>query len=210
MRWILAIWVATNLLALGASQTEADEAKAIAALERLGAGVERDLTLPGHPAIEVSYVCGPTPDVGLTNLSQLKSLKSLSVSCNISDAGLKIIGASTELRWLGFDSARMLSDSGLASLADLKKLQFLRLKDCRITGVGFKELTGLTDLQTLEMPLTTVTDAGLRDICKLKGIRHLVLCYTNVSLTGVSDVAALSDLLTLDLRSTSTTDLAAR
>jgi len=60
------------------------------------------------------------------------------------------------------------------------------------------------------MPLTTVTDAGLRDICKLKGIRHLVLCYTNVSLTGVSDVAALSDLLTLDLRSTSTTDLAAR
>src|SRR5437764_14712830 len=79
--------VASLLLARAA---RADEASAVAALEKLGAKIKRDDKQPGKPVVEVVLEDTKVTDAGLKDLKDLKSLESLNLfNTKVTDAGLK-------------------------------------------------------------------------------------------------------------------------
>jgi uncharacterized caspase-like protein len=137
------------------------EAKAAAAVERLGGTVTRDEERPGRPVIEVHLSFSKAADADLKELAALKRLQVLVLSfTTITDAGLK----------------------ELAALPGLRKLY---LNDTGVTDAGMKELTRLHSLQALYLGGTTVTDAGLKDLAALKGLETLKVHGASVTAAGV-------------------------
>ncbi|HEY7308170.1 MAG TPA: protein kinase, partial [Gemmataceae bacterium] len=56
------------------------------------------------------------------------------------------------------------TDNDLKSLAGLTKVRKMNLANTKITGVGFKDLTGLKDLTELQVSQTPLSDEGLKAI----------------------------------------------
>src|SRR5579872_2963076 len=100
------------LLAIPAC-VRADEAAAVQHLEKLGAAIVRDDTLPGKPIVAVTLT-GPTvTDAGLKELKECKNLQTLYLrSTQVTDAGLKELSACGNLQTLGLVEAR-LTDAGM-------------------------------------------------------------------------------------------------
>jgi hypothetical protein len=120
-------------------------------------------------------------DESLRVLAGLPQLESLSCNGRFSDAGLAFLRNKTELRdlWLGGSVpdlpeyvdgspegyARLraemgfnISDDGLVHLSGLPNLETLNLQWHRITNRGLKHLTGLHKLKTLALGATAVDD----------------------------------------------------
>ena len=74
--------------------------------------------------------------------SDFPQLRSLSVSGEITDAGLTTIGKLTELEYLSISDASI-TDAGLASLEPLTKLRFFFLNNVRITDNGIRHIAQL-------------------------------------------------------------------
>ncbi len=85
---------AAVLLLVLAGATRADEASTVAALEKLGAGIERDDTKPGKPVIGVNLRRTQVTDAGLKELKELKHLSGLYLSgTHLTAEGLKELKA---------------------------------------------------------------------------------------------------------------------
>ena len=68
------------LLVVLTGAARADEASAVAALEKLGAKIKRDETKPGKPVIQVSLGNTAVTDAGLKELKELKQLTYLDIN----------------------------------------------------------------------------------------------------------------------------------
>jgi len=99
-----------------AAEPKADEAKAIAAIEKLGGRVTRDEKSPGRPVVEVNLWGTKVTDTGLEYLKELTRLQDLNL------AGTRV------------------TDAGLVHLKGLTKLQGLHLRKAKVTDAGVKEL----------------------------------------------------------------------
>jgi internalin A len=72
-----------------AAERNADEAKAIAEIERLGGKVTVDEKNPGRPVVAVDFTDTQVTDAGLEHLTGLTKLQSLNLEeTQITDAGL--------------------------------------------------------------------------------------------------------------------------
>lgn len=94
-----------------------------------------------------------------------------------------------------------LSDAGLKSLADLRDLRVLAIKNSLRTG----------DLATSQ-PTTVVariTDMGLQHLARIPGLMALDLSGTSVQAKVFQDFASLSELRCLILDNTNVNDLSA-
>ena len=137
--------IALPLLALGfslasalclAAEPKADQAKAIAEIEKLGGKVEFDEKSPDRPV----FSHGIAMRLDTTFLAHRESLAELSSL----DLGYTNVG-----------------DADLVNLKGLTKLKSLNLLESGITDAGLKNLRGLTQLESLDLADTTITDAGL-------------------------------------------------
>jgi hypothetical protein len=133
-RWYACTVIISTILT---SQTLTDEASVVAALEKLGATIERDEKQPGKPVVQVEIVGTKATDADVKNLTALKRIRSLSLG-------------NTKV-----------TDSGVKELAALKGLQSLDLRRTKVTDAGVKELTGLRGIQMLLLGGTEVTDASV-------------------------------------------------
>ncbi|HEU4753233.1 MAG TPA: hypothetical protein VFU47_08990 [Armatimonadota bacterium] len=161
-RWVLLVL----LLAVGAVPAHADEASAVAAIEKLNGHVQRDEKLPGRPVRQVSLQATNATDADLAQLSQLKQLRILYLGygTKITDAGLARVGALTWLEELYLPESSI-TDAGLAHLRTLKNLRKLGLNFCKgITDRGLAHLAGLTKLQSLSLDGTQATEAGVKQL----------------------------------------------
>ena len=131
------------LLATG-SPGRADEAKAIAAVEKLGGTVKRDDAKPGKPVTDV-------------DLAFSKTLK---------DDDLKILKEFKKLEWVSFNGTAV-TDAGLVHLKDLKTLKTIGLLDTAVTDKGLDHLKGLKSLASLNLIGTKVTKAGVAKLQKI-------------------------------------------
>src|SRR5262245_10645560 len=88
------IFVAVVFTVFSAPAT-ADEAAAVAALEKLDARIRRDATKPGKPVVGVSLAFDRVQDDDLKLLKELSELATLDLSGNedLTDAGLKHLKA---------------------------------------------------------------------------------------------------------------------
>ncbi len=75
-----------------------------------------------------------------------------------------------------------LSDTTLARLRGMAKLQELSLSGQAVTDAGLQHLVGLDRLETLDLEGNDVTDAGLEPLRRLKGLKSVNLVGTRVTL----------------------------
>jgi Leucine rich repeat len=119
---------------------DVEQERAVAAIEKLGGKVERDLTSPGHLVVRVDLRMTGVTDTDLASLGTLKSLQSLSLSCTgITDAGLAHLEGLANLRRLDLDVNRI-TDAGLVHLEGLANLRRLDLRFTKVTIAGAERL----------------------------------------------------------------------
>ncbi len=96
-------------------------------------------------------------------------------------------------------SGTNVTDADLKELSGLKDLQTLDLGRTQVTDAGLKELSGLKNLQTLDLSGTQVTDAGLKELSGLKNLRTLLLQGTKVTQAGLKELSGLTNLQTISV-----------
>lgn len=100
-----------------------------------------------------------------------------------------------------------ISDAGLESLKDLKKLRVLQLPGTAITDRGLATIASQwPDLTELRVGRTRVTDAGLRHLSGMKRLQALGLLNDDVTDDGLAVLSGLPELNDLYLSGTKITD----
>jgi len=94
----------------------------------------------------------------------------------------------------------LLTDAALPSLAELTKLQVLRLTGDGITSAGLRHLRGLTAMRELTLNDTDVDNAGLEQLAEMRDLEILELRQTYVTGGGLRRLRHLSKLRVLDVR----------
>jgi len=136
-----------------------------------------------------------TEDDDLALLAGLKTLEDLYVShSNITDAGLKQIGALISLQRLDVSSCRNITSDGLRHLLGLKNVNALVLSYAPVTDDGLRRLAAFPYLQGLELSGTKVTDAGLAHLAGLVYLQGLALGETETTDAGLAQLHALTRL----------------
>jgi hypothetical protein len=155
-----ALWLASGTVAARAD----DEAKALAAIKRVGGRISREADRPGKSVVQVSLYCRDLSGFDLKALAALKSLTSLSLAWSTA------------------------ADAELKSVASLTGLSSLDLHSTGVTDEGVKELSALTGLTSLNLNYTGVTDASLKELAALKNLSLLKLKDTKVTDVGVKEL----------------------
>jgi len=193
----------SNNTAEAVTSNPEENADAVAALEKLGAEIQRNA---GGEAVEISLNNANVTDADLAHLERMITLEQLAVIADFTDAGLVYLKSLTKLEKLSLFS-RSFSGEGLVSLKTLTNLKWLSLANSTyLTDDALVHIKGLTKLETLYLHATQITDKGL---VNLKQLTHLELL--NVGFSGVTDVglvhfAGLTNLRELDLYSNKITD----
>ncbi len=102
---------------------------------------------------------------------------------------------------------RNVTDAGLKELSGLTQLQSLSLRYTEVTDLGLKELSGLKQLRSLSLRSTKVTDLGLKELASLTQLQALNLYHTQVTDAGMKELSGLKQLQSLSLGYTKVTDL---
>lgn len=124
-------------------------------------------------------------DNGMKHIKDLRHLESLSlIDTRISDQGLECLRGHGHLTLLSIDRCEMVTDAGLAHVAEISGLQELGLSSTSITDDGLRHISQLGSLKTLNLSGTRVTDDGLRHLFGLD-LRKLDLSETNVTPEGM-------------------------
>jgi len=171
----------------------ADDPKAVAALEKLGATIQRDDKAPGKPVSSVHFFQKAIKNDDLVHLKGVPDLKRLElIGTGVTDDGLAHIKGLTKLESLDLGYAKV-TDAGLAHLKELKELKHLTLSGSSlakvaIKGEGLAHLKGLSKLEFLDLDFTELTDEGLAHLKDLKELKKLSLSSTKVTDTGVADL----------------------
>jgi serine/threonine protein kinase len=98
------------------------------------------------------------------------------------------------------------SDADLAELSGMSNLEALDLEGTPITDAGLAYLSRLSHLRRLDLSGTSVTDRGLGRLESLSGLRRLFLAETAVTDAGLPHLARFTQLNRLSLSGTSISD----
>jgi Leucine-rich repeat (LRR) protein len=149
----------------------------------------------------------PVGDTGMKHLAGLTQLRTLSLNgTRVTDAGMADVGRLTNLTFLRLD-ATAISDAGLESLTGLSKLDNLALVSVRSIGdKGMKSMARLKRLVSLDLRETHVTDEGLKELARCEKLASLRIGKLKITDAGVQSLAPLTRLKVLDLSSTEVTD----
>jgi hypothetical protein len=90
-------------------------------------------------------------------------------------------------------------DTQIAKVANLHRLEELRLSSSHVTDAGLACLKGLTRLETLSLHATHVSEAGLVHLKDLPRLRTLKLGGIKLTATGVAHLKSMSNLRLLSL-----------
>ena len=97
------------------------------------------------------------------------------------------------------------SDDDIVALADLSKLNDLRLNSTRLSDDAIEPLSQLTELRRLDLWCSGVTDRSMPHLSKLHQLRRLSLYSTQVTDEGLKFLGGLRNLKELNLRDTNVT-----
>jgi Leucine-rich repeat (LRR) protein len=123
------------------------------------------------------------------NLSNLKNLESLTITCKVTSMQKRGVSL--------FPIHQSFTDNDLACLENLKNLQILCLSESDgITDKGLMHLQGLTNLDTLYIGGPGLTDEGLSYLKKMKKLNDLEISgnFTEYGLQHLKELKALQIL----------------
>ncbi len=149
------------------------------------------------------------------NLQNLAALD-LEVCDGVTDAACVVIGRMQQLRALnlkktGFEPVK-LTNEGLSHLSGLTQLEVLNLSGNSVTDDGLRHLQPLSLLRELDLSRLPLTDAGLTTLASLKKLEDLNLLFSEgfagpiVTDAGMTSLANLGALKRLNLVGASITD----
>ncbi len=140
--------------------SRADEASAIAEIEKLG-GVVRQIAQDADDKEAAFHLSGKElTDEGLVHLREIKNLIWLNLAnTKISDAGLKHIADMKSLKRLHLEKTQI-GDEGLAHIKGLSELEYLNLYGTQVSDAGLDHLKPLTKLQKLFLWESKATKEG--------------------------------------------------
>ena len=148
---------------------------------------------------------GPT---GLSHLTHLSSLEELHITSgeSLSDVDIASLELLSNLRDLHISSQNVTNRS-LTSIGKLKKLENLHL-NCPVTCSGLNQLSGLTNLQTLDVEehpaAISPSDRGKLDLSTLTKLNTLTLSGLSLHDADLESLAGLHHLEWLSLGGTFT------
>ena len=122
-------------------------------------------------------------DEGLRVLAQLPKMQFIGVQGGrFTDRGLEFLKGKEQLRglWVGIGATKI-TDAGVRYLSGLTNLEYLELQTTGVTDAGMEHLKGLTNLERLYLSGTKVSDAGLSHLHDLKSLKKLVLFGTQAT-----------------------------
>jgi hypothetical protein len=140
--------------------------------------------------------------VDLDRLAMLHRVEELDLSnaYKLDEADLKILDQLPCLRSLNLERLRKstqglinntrLTDSVMARIKPLAKLEFLNLNGQAITDAGVAQLIGMTRLEEVELRETAITDAGLELLVTLPNLRSLDVTGANVTSPAIAKFQA--------------------
>jgi len=106
----------------------------------------------------------------------------------ISDAQVALLSPlAQQVIWLNLANTKV-TDSGLATLEQLKNLRRLHLEKTGITDAGLVHLKGLANLEYLNLYGTSVTDEGIAQLAELKNLREVYVWQSKVTEAGAQSL----------------------
>jgi len=153
-------------------------------------------------------------DAALVDLSHISGLQNLCLywNKNISDEGISHLCRLPSLKKLDIGHSQA-TDRGLARLAEVKTLEYLKLPGgvihrrsdtiYTITDEGLAHLSKLENLRHLSLSCSSkgvaFTDAGLKKLKELKSLEVLLVGGKEITASGVEYIASLPNLRELSL-----------
>lgn len=150
--------------------------------------------------------CYEITDEGISHLSNIASLKSLSLKrCKVTDKSMQYIAAMSSLQILAIGGIRI-TDEGLRELSGLQSLVDLDIKEIsEITDAGMSFLSTLASLRKLDVSCTKLGDEGMQAIKRLE-LHTLDVNFTRVSDIGLEYLSSMATLKKLRCSNTEITD----
>jgi hypothetical protein len=137
-------------------------------------------------------------DDSLEEVGRLRKLKDLFISgSRVTDTGLAHLVHLEQLQRLTFFGCDLLTDAGLASIADIKTLESLSLNGYPITSRGLEYLSNLPDLRSLNLDWAGLSNDDLAPLEKFRRLEMLSLKDTAVTDAGLRRLAVVKSLKTV-------------
>ena len=137
----------------------------------------------------------------LKHLAGLDRLQKLGLGySHIDDMSLSALKDLSSLRELSLRTCEgEVTDTGLANLAQLRRLRVLRLPTCEVTDRGLLHLKGLTEIESLELQGCDLTERGLVHLVRMNKLTSLGFSLPDLNAEGLAGLNALTTLKELKL-----------
>jgi hypothetical protein len=173
-----------------------DEARAVAALVKLGVPLQRDV-LGRVRWIEAAH--GEFSDEALSKLPSLPMLEWLEIGGGkVTAAGMAHLKGCTALRRLYVHDVHVGNDA-LAILTNIPRLEALSLQHTGIIGKGLKYLKPGGTLRVLNLSGNEISDEDIAQVARFAGLEVLGLQDTKVSGAGLAKLEGMAKLNVLNL-----------
>ena len=139
-------------------------------------------------------------DADLRKLAQMHDLSVLDLSLTrITDQGMQELKKAPGIVDLNLAFAEYVTDEGLASLKDWKKLKRLNVRSTKISDTTLDHIAGITTLESLNIGSALVTDIGLERLATLTNLKELSVGGNKLSNNGLRALRQMPGITYLDL-----------
>jgi hypothetical protein len=198
MRLFLALMLIGTFASTQISARTPEEAKEAERLEKAGARVTNDSSLPEGSRLVVTF--NKLDDKTAAGLKGLKHVGKLTVedASHVTDKSLAVIGTFAELRELSLTNPGI-TNTGMSSLKGLKELRKLYLIDAaKVTDAGVGSLKSLDNLEELDLSGSGITNAAGSTFKELPNLTLLAVSKTKFGDTGAAYLKELKSLRKLE------------
>ncbi len=124
-------------------------------------------------------------DDALAHVAQFRQIRSLRNDV------MMVSAAEVHSLWISsanYIDSGYVTDTGIAHLKRLARLEALVLVGTTVTNDGLRELTGLQRLKRLKISSPNITDEGIPHFLRLRNLEALCVSGTSISEAGVSEL----------------------
>ena len=146
-------------------------------------------------------------DADLRRLVHFPALHSLNLSLTrVTDQGMQELRVLPGIVDLDLRFAEFVTDEGVASIKNWKKLKRLRLHGTKSSDTALDHIAGLTTLETLDLGSLMLTDVGLERLTALTNLKALSIGGNEIGDAGLQALRQMPGLTFLDLSGRQGTD----
>jgi internalin A len=139
-------------------------------------------------------------DTQLLDVARLPKLERLDLShTRITDEGMQNLKSARQIRDLNLYYAEQVTDQGMTAIRDWKNLKRLSVRGTRISDGTLAIVSGLTQLEALDIAYAPFTDNGLDSLVTLTQLKELSIGRSKLSSGALEVLRLLPTLEFLDM-----------